>query len=355
MNKDTIYYLPQTPGFDEDDFDENGNFIDENQEPTYRQHPAIANSDLKYLHSPRKFHLNKLRQLTEEQTDYQSFGTLVDDYLLRTPEEFDKKYILTEDIETPSSPNQKQFLELVLNHEEDLKTVDIAAYYSQCYAKPNEDKALELYNSLKDYIDFYNRAKGKIQYSQDDLFKLQEIEKNCRNHKIINKWLFEYPTKGIAVFKHLQIVDIELWGIKWKGELDEAIVNFDEKIIYNIDVKSTSKPIGSFGWEYKKYRYYRQQVLYAKLLYQWLLNQKIINDDPEWLIKTRVIVVESTPLHEVAVIPVPYEVLYEGEEELQEAAKLIQYYQENGWDTTISYNKNDGLELIEWKEIFDEL
>ena len=340
MSEETIYMLSNTPEFEDEAF-----------EPTYRQHPAIANSDLKYLHSPKLFQLNKQQQLEEESNPAFYFGTFIDDYLLS--EDFNEKYILDEGIESPSSPNQKKFLDLIMTHEGDLNTADIASYYGECYAKPNEDKALELYNSLQPYILFSEKSKGKTVYSEDDLDKAKNIVHNIQNHELLNDWIFEDKVKDQARFSHLQIVDKEFWGVKWKGELDRVIVDFNTKEIYNLDLKSTSKPISNFHYSYRNYRYYRQQALYRKLLLAHLVDANIIEDASEWLVKTRVMIVQSVFPYEVGAAFIPNNVLVKGEQELEECAELIKYYDKNGWDRTKSYRENNYCEVYDWSEVFD--
>lgn len=328
--------------------------VEESEDNAYRRHPSIANSDLKYIESPRLFQLNKAQQLQYEESKAMSFGSFIDDYLL-SPDVFNKKYMMDEDIEKPTSPNQVQFLDLVMQHEGELTNDDLSNYHAQCYTRTSESAAVKLYKSLEDYIDFIDRSKDKVLYSEDDLEKAKYIVANIQQHKLLNDWIFNTDAKNQAHFTQLEIVDKEIWGVSWKGKLDKVIVNFEDNTILNLDLKSTSKSIASFHYYYRNRKYYRQQALYRKLLLQHLVDQKIIKDPAQWIVKTRIMLVQSVPMHECAAVAVPERVLQEGEEELKECADLIKYYNNNGWDQTKSYKENNGLELYDWSEAFDNL
>lgn len=330
---------------------------DYNVNPGYRSHPAIANSDLRYLHSPRLFRANKDQELVEQETGYQRTGSLIDEFLLNN-EEFNDKFIqepVLKDI--PTSGHQKNFVEAILQTENPLSLDDevVYSFHNDLYSTSSLDKAVKMYNEFKPHIRFKLNAEGKQTYSEGDWNQLQEVERNCRKNELINRFLFE-PKESDKVMKHLQIIGMPKWGIKWKGELDLAVVNFLDKEIYNIDLKTTSKPISSFAYWYNRYKYYRQQALYRKLLVWHLTEEGIIKEDEfeKWTVKTRVIVVKTTDLYEAYCVPVPYHMIRKGMDELLDAAKKISFYQNNGWDYTKSYHENNGLEVLDFSEFEEE-
>lgn len=322
-------------------------------EERYRAHSSYANSDLRHLSNPRLFQLYKQRSIQGESKSYLNFGSMVDEYLLSSQDRFDSKYTLQRDMETPGSPNQKQFLQLVLDHEgEDLKTADIAGYYAQCYSKPDEDKAVALYNSLKEYIDFQEILKTKHVYTEDEMETLNNILDNCRANTQINELLFEEKF-GTIRFSHLQMTDIEFLGLSWKGEMDRLVVDTIDKVIYNIDVKTSAKSLDSFAYYYMLYNYDRQQALYRELLKKELVRKGIIEHAGAYNIVTRCIYISSQNINQVACIPIPERVLQNGINKLKDAAETIKYHEQHGWENTPSYMKNNGLELIDWDEFVD--
>lgn len=317
----------------------------------YRQHPAIANSDLKYLHSPRLFKLNKEKKIDEEDTEYFGFGTLVDNYIL-SQETFDDKYFLMPDIETPGSPKQTAFVESIIDGFTPVEAY--CANYADKGEAKNAEEAKKLLEKLKPYLELQETLKTKTPYTQTEWDKLNTIVQNARANKQIDKLLFN-PEFGTITFSHLQITGVELFGIQWKGELDRVVVDTVNKEIYNIDLKTSSSTIDGFKWSYKKYYYYRQQALYRELLKAELIKRGIIDADDidNYIIKTRCIMLQSSYLNEAFCIPVPEDILQKGLEELKEAAEKIKFYDTHGWDYTVSYHKNNGLEVLEWGEVFE--
>lgn len=319
----------------------------------YRNHPAIANSDLKYLSSPKKFKLYKDKKLEEEpQEDYEKLGTLIDLYLLDKKEFEEKCYVVTDTYTKPSSPNQHQFVEAYMSGE----TAPNA--YLQSYKVSKSDlengnyitKAGELYGQLKRHIEVLTIANNKTIVSAEDYMLLSSIEMNVFNHAAACKFLMK-PDKGWEVIKHLRIVDVPYFDIKWKGELDLVIIDHINEIVYSLDLKSTSF-LSSFPYQYRKYRYERQQALYEILLKHYISKRF---PDKNWVIKTRVIAIETNNMNEIAVIPIPNDVLEKGREQLIESAAIIKWHQDNNlWDYPISYYQNEGLQLVDWENVYTE-
>jgi hypothetical protein len=317
----------------------------------YRQHPAIANSDLKYLYNPKLFKLNKERQLEQDSTEAQDNGNIIDMYLLERTLFDNTTHILTEPLTSPNSPNKENFVRFIIDGN------DVFEAYLKSYKVSKKDldsgdyktSANTLYNELKDYIDVQIIAKEKQIITSEMFNMLINIELSIANHVLANKLFFD-PDKGWEVYKQLEITDVEYNGIYWKGKLDLAIVDHIDKVIYNIDLKST-KGQNYFVWDYKKYKYYRQQALY-----EILLSDKFKHlVEKGYVIKTRVVSVEKSFPYETRVIAVPFHVLQEGRNELLESAAIIKWHQDNDlWDYPMSYYQNNGLQVIDWEHFTKE-
>jgi len=325
----------------------------------YRAHPAIANSDLKHLHDPISFKMNKMGQADQEDTKWQRTGTMIDYFLLDRPK-FLKKYIQDPGFESPSSPNQQQFLAKLLLEDRSIEHIPdetLFKIHDSCYSKGDLDKAKDLAEKLRYMVEFKTNHGNKIIVSNNDWEMLKYIEKSCMNKKVINTLLFNTPN-NLRVFKHLQVIGMPMHNIKWKGEIDFAAVDFENKIIYNIDLKSSSDNIESFNYTYiNKYRYHRQQALYRKLLMWYLVTQNIIDEEElkaEWLIKTRCLMVRSVPYHQAYLIPIPIQVLKLGEDMLLSASKTIRFYDDHGWDIPKPEHTNSGLHPIEFDSQIEE-
>jgi hypothetical protein len=293
--------------------------------------------------------MNKEKQLETETTEAQEDGNLIDMYLLERYKFNETTHIVDTAITTPNSSNKESFCHLVfegmtppeaylLSYKVSKKDIESGVYAIN---------ANDLYNELKDYIGLKRIQQTKRIVYPDELTMLSEIELAIANHSLANRFI-NIPDKGWEVVSQLVITDVDFMGVKWKGKLDRVIIDHINQIIYNIELKST-KGQQYFVWDYKKYKYYRQQALYELLLqnaYKHLLEKG-------YVIKTRVIAVEKSFPYDVRVIAVPHHVLQAGIDELVDAAAIISWHEYNDkWDKTISYYINDGLEVIQW-EHFD--
>lgn len=324
----------------------------------YRAHPFIANSDLRYLHSPKLFMLNKSRKLEEETTTYYSTGTLIDRFLLDSPEEFNKHYIKKQEVDAPTSAQQKGFIEDVMQEstpddlfQEEISDELLEEIHGKYYKKPSLTAAKAMYIQFLPYMKFIISSEGKDTYTEKEMDMLITIKNNCIRNPQINRILFNPKSTDIQL-KHLQIIGMKKWEINWKGELDVCLIDPIDKIIFNVDIKSSSKKITSFPYFYNAYNYDRQQALYYLLLKYHLVKTGIVHADDidSYIFKHRCIVVGTTELNEVHFVPVPYEMINKGIEKLEEASRTLNYHFKNGWENTRSFMENDGTEILDWDE-----
>lgn len=313
-----------------------------NEDLGYRRHPAIANSDLKHLHSPRTFYAYKQGLLEkQDKKEHQTVGILFEKFLKSNLEDFTKEYIVEPDCEIPSNAKQREAV-LAMG-----QGINYEKAYAAYYAKPNADKAKELYDKYKEYIDFLKKSNGKETISRDLFNSLVSMKNSIITDPIYTNMFY---SKGVEVLSSLQIgIDfpVERWGIQWKGELDWLVLDHIRKVAYVVDLKTTSKYISFFHYETKRYKYYRQMALYRILTEEYL---KSIGKE-DWQIYTRFVVVETIGMYEAAVIPIPHNVLIIGEQELEEAADIIKWHEENGWEKRRSQIMNEGLLILDWTSL----
>lgn len=194
----------------------------------------------------------------EKTQSYHTEGDMID-LLLLNPAKFREKY-LYQPIETPSSPNQRKFSRLVA------EGVALGAAYDQSYSTnfkedTNRRKGQELYNELEVYIDFVRKNMDEMDKKETYGPSMQEmlmgIQKNVLAHPVANRLL----EKGED---HVVIQD-QLLGEDFKCEVD-LYVDLGQTV-WNIDLKSTGKPLSSFPYHYETaYGYKRQQAIYYKLI-----------------------------------------------------------------------------------------
>lgn len=320
----------------------------------YRNYPSISNSDLKYIKSPRKFIRNKTSEYIEEdKKSYQELGTLIDLYFLDREKFNEQCFVQTETISKPTSQQQVGFADLILSGVDEITAY--RANYSCNNLKDDKvkEKAQDLIDKLTEYIDD-QKAMQEYTYYCDakNWLILTELEFEIQRNDAV-KELLNPDSKDKAVFSHLKIVDVPYKGLNWKGEIDRLIIDFAKSRIYIVDLKSTNSMSG-FPYSYKKYRYYRQQALYEILVRDWVVKQGIIKDLSGWLVLNRIVALETTPMFESAVFPIPDNVIAEGVAEIDEAANtLVWHFNNDAWDYPRSYYENKGLILVDWDNVFD--
>ena len=265
-------------------------------------------------------------------------------------DEFDDKYVVEPDCELPSSEKQIEFCNDIVFR---AMTVDEAYVNNYTLSEKviaegkYKAKAQELADKLSGYISFLERTINKIVVPQSVMSKVISMRINLMADEVYDKMM--YP-EGKEVITSLQLgtsSPITFWGIEWKGELDYLVLDHVNEVAYVIDLKTTSKPLAYFHYEVKKYKYYRQLALYRKMVEQYLEDRNLFG----WTVYTRFFVVETTGSHEAAVIPIPYNVLKVGEQELEEAAETINWYRHHGWSKYRSQVNNEGLLLLDWTSL----
>lgn len=307
----------------------------------YRDHPHISNSDLRYLHSPQSFYAAKAGLIEQSPpADHQILGTAFEDILVNDGNLPDG-YMVKPDMVFPSSPAQHKFVEMMLDGND-----AVSAYKMSYVAKGKEDtiekKALDLYDSLKDWITFQTTCKNKIVLDQTDVDKLQKMYLSTISYPLYNQ-LFN---KDLIVKHRVQITDLQHWNISWKGELDFLIIDEHNEIVYIIDLKTTSSHIGTFHFDVVRYRYYRQLALY-----RLLARHKMCSIDEKYkhyVYATRILAVQTVEPHEAAMIVITNNVLQKGEEELEKAAKIVRHYQSTNY--TSRHNASISGLQFDWEE-----
>ena len=323
-------------------------------EEEYRNHRGIANSDLgKLAVSPRWFHDYKYGDADGISSSGFHKGSLFDCKLL-TPDLFSERYILQpEDLITPSSGNQKTFCEIII---EEIKRQTIGYEptdellmnaYSECYAEKDDKKILvkarALYDDLKAHIDFTFEAEGKEIYTFSDSQTINQMHMAVMGHPLARKLLVERHPKRQGLSQ--MMIFFGFRGVNCKSMLDRVVIDFEEKIIYLIDVKTTSKPLVNFHEAVERYRYHRQQAYYSLALQAYLMKEGFPFEDFQMVNVWAVI--QTTGANECRIFPVPNDLIQSG---MQEAIHLLDLYSwhdtHQQWDLTRDAYENGGFDVL---------
>lgn len=329
---------------------------DQNSEEVlgYREHPSISNSDLKIIaYSPQLYKKYKEGNRPES-TKAQSFGSMVDMYIL-DPEKFNKEYVYRATYKKPASPNQENFANLIAavnifdfqtEAELDQKYGEI---YRMCYKvsastdnKTVIKKAKDLMGEYKDYID--SLTDPRTPYNEEQKLLLEHLEQECRNHPVVYDALYS-ENSAIERHAHYRVLDGALGGVSVKGELDLLVIDNQKKQVRIFDIKTTSKSLASFPNEFMRYDYHVQLSMYL-----WLVANKLEITDTDWEVECCIIALETQSPNTVGVFPIPMELIKKGFVELNNRISLYKFYEEHGYDRTKSFVENKGYEVVNWNE-----
>jgi hypothetical protein len=181
------------------------------------------------------------------------------------------------------------------------------------YLKSRDGRTLisqEMYDSCKDTVE-YVKANDKV------VSLLQLGESNTQTFKVLNEQFLE--------------MELDNYDFGLKGVLDNVVIDYDNKMLFINDLKTTSKPIQDFADSVEYYRYWMQAVIYNKLA---IANYLKGQDLEEWKIYTTFIVVDKYNL--VYPFQVSEETLAKWEEMFQDILKQVQYHYDNR-DYTLPY------------------
>ena len=133
------------------------------------------------------------------------------------------------------------------------------------------------------------------------------------------------------------------YEFKIKSIIDRLVVDRDDKIIYLIDLKTTSSSVYNFESSYRKYAYYRQLALYKQALQTALPGVGLA----DYTIKCYIVAVQTTGLNECVVYQPSAKDLKLGEVEIQSLIdRLVWHSEKNSWDYPREYYETDSVVKI---------
>lgn len=236
----------------------------------YRNYPAINQSTLKMLeYNPKG--VRDAEQLTW--SEGLEFGDVLD-LILFTPDEFDKKYYVTNMDNLPSE-KVKIIIETVIStvkegdyEEEDiLQAADIFEYGKNWNPETRIRKILEDGGGAK-YASQLIKSRNKKLLSIDHHMHITQASEVLKSHEFTSHLIHD---KLPTYMERLTQVPLlapynKNPNVFYKGLLDLIIIDHNSKTIYPWDVKSTSSEVLSFPYQFLKFRYDLQASLYTYLL-----------------------------------------------------------------------------------------
>jgi hypothetical protein len=194
-------------------------------------------------------------------------------------------------------------------------------------------EANELRDNLYEYIQYLKHHSHRTVYTDKDKEYLQDVIKAVSEHPLASKMLLEDSPK-LQKQTHVQLA-ADCFGEHFKGELDLAIAS--PSFYWSVDVKTTSKPVSEFVYQYTRYGYDRQQMIYYKLLKA--------NAPKSLPIRTAVIVVTTKKPIECWVFEVHPRVLVQAKHKILDDVRLYHEYKKTDFKFPERTMKT-GMELI---------
>lgn len=324
--------------------------------PYYEDNSRYSNSTIgQYLKYGPQYLRNYLDGKEEGlNTKYLDKGSMIHMYILQ-PDEFWKEYEIRE-YEKPKSTQQQLFCDL---YKKDIDTAKkdpffdhetfICSIYRKVYKNIDEktiaDKSRKLYEIYKDFL-LSNTNKKSITFA--DLAMLKKVADNIKNHTAAN-WLLSDSWKNAHNEFHInwefpaKYYDISL---PCKSLLDRFIIDFENKTLYLIDLKTTSN---LYDFEHSMQIYdYARQFQYYWMAIEWYMkdvhNIDIVTDD--YRRETYVISI-STIDYQIRVFNIDDTLLEDRIETITSVIKELSWHHtHNKWDHTREYYERNGIEKL---------
>lgn len=312
------------------------------REDQYFNFVGVSNSDMKNLaQHPKTFLEEKILEVDQEEmsSQYIKMGNLIETKLL-CPAIFDDVFVQEPaEMKSPSSAKQKEFCQLVIEGDSPEEAFRQTYSTKRKSDEKIEEKAEEKYENLQDFIDLEKEIEKseKTPYSSDEMMRV--------NNAILEAWDKENITNLLNPVDGDLKVQLPLCGtledvaghsVLVKGLADFIIVEEDR--IISVDLKTTSKPLSSFAYDYHKRRYYRQQGLYYHMLRQEFQRP----------VETKAFVMRTKEPFGSRVYDVPSSLIEAGIKEARALAKrLVLHLTEHGFEDFIedAIPGNMGMEM----------
>jgi len=317
-------------------------------EKEYFNEKRVSSSSLKWFEiSPLYFKKMLDKEIEQLPMRWLEIGKKVHMKLLEN-EEFNKNYIFL-DYSTPKSENQRKFCEDYITYRSKKMEDKLIYAYKNNYTAdklPKEkiiEKARELKQQLSKYISYLKKRseyKDILTYSDHKL--INDLEQCVKDHIAANRLIYltdEDRMNNIEEYNE-KVIFFNFLGIDCKSMIDRMIVDYNNKIIKLIDIKTTVN-LGKFNDSFEELKYYRQLAFY------WLAIYYQYPEFREYKHETYIIGLQKGDIPECKVFNIEESWLSKGLDEIESILPEISWhYETNQWNHTRSYYENNGIEKL---------
>jgi hypothetical protein len=310
---------------------------------------AISNSSLSWLkESPKVFQENMNNKADERESKSLKNGKIIHSFILE-PDSF-----AVSDVE-PVEGMMGRFIEELVKIELNGTIEEQERRYATAYTKAGFKLSIDviLKNLNKDdnqnFYKFLLNTNGKTCLSVVDYKMLTNIKNNLTQHKKATWLLFN---DMFLKFKNTILIEetleFEIDDIKCKAKPDKVIINHENKQVFLIDLKTTSKAINKFYESFQVYEYGRQLAFYKDAL---ITKYGLENYD----FACYIIAVQTVKYNEVAVFRITDKQLDKGKKQYLELFNLYKEHKKYGFEFPLDYylSATGEVELKEEVDVYD--
>jgi hypothetical protein len=312
---------------------------------------SISHSGLNAFEiSPRSYRRYKDYRDNSNTTMSLNLGSAVHCYILE-PDEFYDRYRITPN-ETPT-PMYKKFVEELANtrplegvvfDKHQTKLWHQHAYDVAGFKNPGFDRVVERFlqeDLFQDYYKFLiDLGSDKTAITPYELSQIKTCTESTATHKLSAQLLYGKPFA--ERYNELEILwQYPGYEFKMRSIIDRLVIDEDAKIVFIVDLKTTSKNVYSFSGSYEMYSYHRQLYLYTLAVKHYL--NELGKNAEEYQILPYIVAVQTKDNFETAVYKPTQESLEVAKEQVATLIDEMDWHFKNDkWDFPRSYYEGDG-------------
>jgi hypothetical protein len=316
-------------------------------EEYFKRIDYISNSMLGWLSRSPAYYKHKMESAGES-TPSMELGTMVHMALLE-PELF-----VVSEIDKPSGLMGLLCDKYLQSKLEDFDSRFEEAYILSGYKMKKETVRLKFSKEGMSYVEERQNNPDVIYLDKATKYTVDK----CVNAVTNNPEAFNLLQKKENSFSELEI----FWEdkIKRKGKIDRLVVDIDNKIAYNIDVKTSSKNVfklplqigetdnvlknyifRGFMASYISYGYYRQQAYYEEAI-KYFVKEKYDIDDIE--VQHIIIAIETITPNDCAVYKFNKKWIEAGKQEVDDLIdRWVWHTESNNWNLPVEYQESGAI------------
>ncbi len=345
----------------------------------YEDRDHISNSNLGWLLRSPAYFKKKMGYAQAEKLESLSLerGTLLHMAILEP-----NKFIVS-DVE-PVGGMMGKFIELLAKHPNekiDGTSMIVDTAHKASGFKHSLEVVLKNFEKPENqaYYEFLKSANGKVCLTKEDKDVIDKCIESLSKHKAAASLLFDKDLPDLfekdqtynelPIYWVYQVIDEkgDTYEVPCKSLIDRLVIDHTEGLIKVIDLKTTSKSVGTSeatrilhtgnvlqDYEYtgflqayvNMYRYYRQQAYYEFAVMYYLATHPDHKDVDytDYRMISYCVAVETTGMNECGVFEIPAGLIAAGEREFNELIKrYVWHLDSDQWEYSKEYYLGDGI------------